>query len=70
MFLGKWNDKMFKKMQNTLFWSPFCPNLGKKLFFHKIGLRHFLVSILYQTNSEKNSYLMDEQTNELLWWNQ
>ena len=29
LFLGKTNEKLFKKMQNTLFWGPFYPSLGK-----------------------------------------
>ena len=64
----KWQNVQKNAKYSIL--EPFLPKFGKKLIFHKIGLRHFLVSILYQTNSEKNSYLMDEQTNELLWWNQ
>ena len=32
-------------MQNTVFWGPFCPNLGKNEFSTKIELGHILTSI-------------------------
>ena len=44
--LGKTNDNIFKKMQNTLFPGPFCPNFGKSEFSTKIWLRHVLASIV------------------------
>ena len=39
------NDKIFKKMENTLFWGSFCLDLGKNEFSTKIGLHHFLASV-------------------------
>ena len=42
------NNGIFKNtlMQNTLFLVPFCPNLNKTEFPTKIGLAHFLASIV------------------------
>ena len=45
LVLGKTNDKIFQKIQNTLFLGPFCLNLGKNEFSTKIGLHHFLASV-------------------------
>ena len=42
LFLGKTNDKMFKKLQNTEFSFLLYPYLDKDEFSTKIGLCHFL----------------------------
>ena len=46
-------------MQNTLFWGPFCSNLGKNKFSTKIEFRHFLASIVPKTSC-KTSEKTDE----------
>ena len=47
IILGKKQmKKFFKKMQNTIFWGPLCPNLAKNEFFTKIALCHFSASIV------------------------
>lgn len=40
LFSRKSNDKSFEIFQNTLFWGPCNPNIGKNSFSKKVGLRH------------------------------
>ena len=40
-FKEKETTKFSKKMQNTLFWGPFCPNFGKNEFAIKLDFVSF-----------------------------
>ena len=57
---NKWQSFQ-KKIQNTLFWGPFCSNLDKNGFSTKTAHRHFLVSISPLTSCNRS-----EKTNELI----
>ena len=42
----KTNDWILRKSKKSPFVGPFCPNLGKREFSQKIGLRHFWAFML------------------------
>ena len=61
----KSNEAILNKVQKTLFLGRFCPNLPKKIFLSKIGLRHILgITILH--HCAKNQKKLMSQFREKL----
>ena len=52
--LDKSLEQFWRKMTKTPFWPPFWPKTAEPEFFLKIGLRHFLASMVPWLHAKKN----------------
>ena len=66
---GNFNDKILRKSQKTLFLGQKCPILAQnrpKIFFRKIGLRHFLSSMVLRLHAKNENISMSQSREKLI----
>ena len=62
----KTNEAILRKVQKTLFLGSFWPKFAQKIFFSKIGLRHFLGIAILHLCAKNQKKLMSQSPEKLV----